>query len=67
MRIVAIVLGDPSFQGCEELFVAVPFLEPDEIFFESQEHTFGIGIAFGVIEGGKDLLYAQHTACGHKV
>ena len=48
MREVCVVIIDPSFEIILEIEGIVPFVDPDEIFFDPAHYALCIGVAFGV-------------------
>ena len=58
MREVRVVIIDPLLEIILEIEGIIPFVDPDEVFLDPADNTFGIGIAFGVRPGCKDLFDA---------
>ena len=67
MREVRVVIVDPALEVILEIERAVPFVDPDEVFFDPTDDAFGIGIAFRVGPSGEDLLDAGQRAIESEV
>lgn len=48
MREVGVVIIDPGLEIVLEIKRAVPFVDPDEVFFDSAHDAFGISVALWV-------------------
>jgi len=61
--VVFVVSPDPPDQRLFELFDGETFPRPDQIFLQGADDAFAVGIAFGVVIAGENLLdrfrYAQ--------
>lgn len=66
VQIMFVVVGDPGFQGADELKGATPFREPEALFFECAHHALSISITFRVVIAGKRLMNLQCIASPHK-
>ena len=58
MRIIGVVIMDPSFKIVLKIKRIVPFINPDKIFFDPSDDAFCVGVAFGVVPGCKYLVDA---------
>lgn len=66
VREIGIVISDPAVQSRFQGKRVGPIIGPDQVFLDGAHDSFRIGIALGIIPGGKDLLDAQGTAVAHK-
>lgn len=55
---VVVVIADPFGDGDFKVKRMVPVVAPDDVFFDGSHDAFGIGVAFRVRPGCKDLFDA---------
>ena len=66
MREVVVVVVNPFVDGDFEVKRVIPIITPDDIFFDGAHDTFGVGIAFRIRPGCKDLFDAEQRAVHHE-
>jgi len=59
VQVALIVEVNPGGELFSGFFQAGELLQPQQFFFQGSHKPFGLGISFGVIEAGKDLLNVQ--------
>ena len=62
MREVCVVIIDPTFEIILKIEGIIPFVDPDEVFLDPSDDSFGVGIALGVWPGREDLFDAGQRA-----
>ncbi len=56
MREVIVIVVDPFVDGDLEVKRMIPVITPDDVFFDGAHDAFGVGVAFRVRPGCKDLF-----------
>jgi len=62
MREVGVVVIDPGLKIILQIEGIVPFVDPDEVFFDPSDDAFGIGVALGIRPGREYLFDAGQRA-----
>lgn len=66
MREIRIVSINPLVDSNFKIERVIPFVAPNNIFFNDAHDPLGIRVAFGVAPSGKDLLEPQNRAGLHE-
>ena len=66
MRIIFVVVADPSIKRLLEFKRILPCIGPDKVFFDGSQNPLGTCVSFGIIVARKNLSDAQQPARRHK-